>query len=111
MEKAEQGKKDSSQKLNLFGLCVFGIGIIIGAGVYAILGIAASQSGTTLALSFLMAAVVALLTGLSYCELGTLFPKAAAFGGYLQEFVKIPVIFPQSLLRPSLSHTAYTSLS
>lgn len=127
MEKAEQGKQDSFQKLNLFGLCVFGIGIIIGAGVYAILGIAASQSGTTLALSFLMAAVVALLTGLSYCELGTLFPKAAAeyyylktaypkkewmsfalaallilagcatsaavamaFGGYLQEFVKIP---------------------
>lgn len=83
MENTEQ-KKESSQKLNLFGLCVFGIGIIIGAGVYAILGIAASKSGTSLALSFLLAAVVALLTGLSYCELGTLFPKAAAEYYYLK---------------------------
>lgn len=74
----------SKKKLNLFGLCLFGIGIIIGAGIYAILGIAATESGTTLWISFLLAAVVALLTGLSYCELATLFPKAGAEYYYLK---------------------------
>ena len=75
----------SDQKLSLLSLSLFGVGIILGAGIYAILGAAAAEAGASLWISFLMAAVVALLTGLSYCELATLYPKAGAEYTYLKK--------------------------
>ena len=75
----------SDQKLSLFSLSLFGVGIILGAGIYAILGAAAGVAGASLWISFLMAAIVALLTGLSYCELATLYPKAGAEYTYLKK--------------------------
>ena len=75
----------SDQKLSLLSLSLFGVGIILGAGIYAILGAAAGVAGASLWISFLMAAIVALLTGLSYCELATLYPKAGAEYTYLKK--------------------------
>ena len=74
----------SEEKLSLFSLSLFGVGIILGAGIYAILGSAAAASGPSLWISFLSAAIVALLTGLSYCELATIYPKAGAEYTYLK---------------------------
>ncbi len=72
------------QQLSLSSLIIFGIGIIIGAGIYAILGKAASLSGYSLWLSFLIAGAIAFLTALSYCELITLLPHAGAEYIYLK---------------------------
>lgn len=80
------------QKLNLFSLTLFGIGIIIGAGVYAVLGAAAGHAGNSLWLSFLLAAATAYLTAFSYCELATLFPKAGA------EYIYFKNAFPDNKL-------------
>ncbi len=55
-----------------------GVGIIIGAGIYVLIGEAASEAGGAVWLSFLLAAVLCGLTGLSYCELAAAFPTAAA---------------------------------
>jgi len=57
---------------------MYGIGIILGAGIYAIVGKAAGQAGNSLWLSFLIAALASVLTGLSYMELIPMFPKSAA---------------------------------
>jgi APA family basic amino acid/polyamine antiporter len=73
------------KQLNLFSLCIFGVGTIIGAGIYAILGAAATSAGTSLWISFLVASLVAVLTGFSYCELAALFPKAGAEYFYLKK--------------------------
>ncbi|WP_414828810.1 APC family permease [Alteromonas sp. H39] len=72
------------QTLSLFDLILFGVGGVVGAGIYAIIGEAAAFSGNLLWASFLIAAVVALLTSLSYAEFVSRYPDA---GGSF-EFVK-----------------------
>jgi APA family basic amino acid/polyamine antiporter len=64
--------------LGLGSLTFYGVGLILGAGIYSILGVAAGEAGDSLWISFLCAASVALLTALSYAELATMFPKAGA---------------------------------
>jgi amino acid transporter len=54
------------------------LGIILGAGIYAFIGEAANLVGNALWISFALAALVALITGMSYAELAALFPKASA---------------------------------
>ena len=66
-------------------LAFYGIGLILGAGIYSILGEAAGLAGKPLWWAFLLASVTALLTGLSYAELATMHPKAGAEYVYLSE--------------------------
>lgn len=76
------------RELDLFGATVYGVGLILGAGIYAILGEATGVAGESVVLSFVLAAVIAALTGLSYAELASLYPRGegdyiyvrAAFG-------------------------------
>lgn len=64
--------------LGLWQLTVSGVGIVIGAGIYVLIGEAAADAGSMLWLSFVLAALLAALTGLSYAELAGLFPRAGA---------------------------------
>ena len=66
------------RELGLLSTILYGIGIILGAGIYALIGVGAGLAGNLLWLSFLVSAVVAIFTGLSYAELSSMFPKAAA---------------------------------
>ncbi len=61
------------------------MGIILGAGIYALIGEAAGIAGHSVWLSFVLAAVIAMFTAFSYAELTTLFPKSAAEFIYVQE--------------------------
>jgi basic amino acid/polyamine antiporter, APA family len=74
--------------LGLTMLSFYGVGMILGAGIYSIIGKAAGVTGETLWLGFILAAVCTLLTALSYAELSTMFPKAGAEFSYLQEAFK-----------------------
>ena len=64
--------------LGLFEVVMYGIGIILGAGIYALLGKAAGVAGPALWMSFAVGAVIAAITGLSYAELGAMYPKESA---------------------------------
>jgi hypothetical protein len=66
------------RSLGLTALTFSGVGLIIGAGIYSEIGAAAGRAGAGLWLSFVVGAVAALLTGLSYAELTTTFPEAGA---------------------------------
>jgi APA family basic amino acid/polyamine antiporter len=66
------------RELSMAQAMLSGIGIILGAGIYALVGKAAGLAGNAVWLSFLLSAVVAGLTGLSYAELSSMFPKAGA---------------------------------
>jgi APA family basic amino acid/polyamine antiporter len=55
-----------------------GVGIIIGAGIYVLLGAATAEAGNAVWLSFVVAAVLCGLTGFSYAELASMFPSAGA---------------------------------
>ncbi len=60
-------------------LIVFGVGVIIGAGIFVLTGtVAASNSGPALALSFLIAAVACGLAGLCYAEFASTVPVAGS---------------------------------
>lgn len=62
------------REIDLPRATTYGVGQILGAGIYAILGEAAGVTGESVVVSFLLAAVVASLTGLSYAELASRFP-------------------------------------
>jgi amino acid transporter len=65
-------------------LAFYGVGVIVGAGVYTVIGTAAGIAQQSLWLSFVIGAVVALLTGFSYAEMTTSFPRAGAEYLYLR---------------------------
>ncbi|MDE1857265.1 MAG: amino acid permease [Candidatus Micrarchaeota archaeon] len=64
--------------VGLFQLVAYGVGNIIGAGIYVLVGAASGLAGGEIWLAFLVGAFVALFTGLSYAELGSMYPKAAS---------------------------------
>jgi APA family basic amino acid/polyamine antiporter len=71
--------------LGLVALIIYGVGDILGAGIYAIIGKIAGHAGPLTWLSFAIAMGVALLTALSYSELGSRFPQSGGVSIYIQE--------------------------
>ena len=69
--------------LGLGDIIMFGVGGIVGAGIYAIIGEAAGLAGNMLWLSFAIAATVALLTGMAYAEFVSRFPDAGGSFEYV----------------------------
>ena len=74
----QSGELDRS--LNFWDNLFFGVGSILEAGIYAIVGEAARWSGSMLWLSLIIAALTALFTACCYGELVSLFPDSG--GGY-----------------------------
>ncbi len=78
-----------------FQLTLYGLGSMLGSGIYGLIGQAAGQTGNAVWLAFLVAMVAALLTALSYASLGSRYPRAGgaayvterAFGMPLLSFV------------------------
>lgn len=81
-----------SRKLGLFSTTMYGVGLILGAGIYVLIGAAAGHAGDAMWMSFTLAAIVSVFTGLSYAELASLFPKAAA------EYVYVKNVFKNNFL-------------
>lgn len=69
--------------LMLFAL--YGTGNIIGAGIYVLVGKVAGEAGLFAPLAFIVAAVIAGLTGLSYGELAARYPVSAGEAVYLHK--------------------------
>ena len=64
------------RNVGLLALTLYGVGDILGAGIYGLIGKAAGQMGNSVWLAFLASMVAAGLTGLSYASLGSRYPKA-----------------------------------
>jgi APA family basic amino acid/polyamine antiporter len=65
------------RSLGLWQVSLAGIGVILGAGVYALIGPAAAEAGNALWLAFVVAGVAAGLTAYAYARLGALRPRAS----------------------------------
>ncbi len=78
-------KEKLKRSLGFWDIIMFGIGSVLGAGIYAIIGQAAGLSGNMLWLSFIIAAIVALLTSLSYAEFVSKFPDAGGSYEYIKQ--------------------------
>ncbi len=83
------------REIGLVGATAYAVGIIIGAGVYALIGRAVAYAGNSVWLSFVLAAVIASFTGLSYAELVSAYPESggeyvymkASFGSKFWAFI------------------------
>jgi APA family basic amino acid/polyamine antiporter len=67
---------------------MYGVGLILGAGIYALIGDAVGAAGNSVWISFVLAAISAVFTGLSYAELSSMYPKAAAEYSYVKNAFK-----------------------
>jgi len=67
------------------GASLSGIGIVLGAGIYVLVGEAAGEAGNAVWAAFLLAAFLAAATGLSYAELTAMIPESGAAASYADE--------------------------
>ncbi len=81
-----------SRELGLTALILYGVGDILGAGIYALVGKVAGISGTSAWISFLVSAALAAVTGLTYAELASRIPRAAGAAAYCAEAFPRPLI-------------------
>jgi len=66
------------RNMGLFQLTMYGVGLILGAGIYVLIGEATGFAGDSVWIAFVLGSIVALFAGFSYAELSSIFPKAAA---------------------------------
>lgn len=73
-------------------LTLYGLGSMLGSGIYALVGKAAGIVGNAVWLSFLAALCAALLTALSYASLGSRYPRAGGAAYVAERAFGLPVI-------------------
>ncbi len=75
-----------------FQLTLYGLGSMLGSGIYGLIGQAAGQVGNVVWASFLVAMVAALLTALSYASLGSRYPRAGGAAFVTQKAYGMPLL-------------------
>lgn len=78
-------KSELKRSLGLSLLVLYGLGNILGAGIYVLVGKVAGEAGGNTVLAFLIAMAIAGLTAFSYMELSSRFPQSASVSVYLQQ--------------------------
>ena len=78
-------KPSAANRVGFAAAVSIGIGGMVGAGIFSILGVVAQVAGNAMWLSFAIGGVVALLSTYSYAKLGATFPSA---GGAVHFLVK-----------------------
>ncbi|MBB5211201.1 APC family permease [Microbulbifer hydrolyticus] len=71
------------RSLSLPATSFYGIGTIIGAGIYALIGKVGGEAGVSLPYAFLLAGIIAGFTALSYAELSSRYPQSAGSAAYI----------------------------
>lgn len=72
-----------NRSITLPFITLYGIGTIIGAGIYVLTGKVAQISGFYAPLAFIISALIAAFTGLSYAELSSRYPLSAGEAVYV----------------------------
>jgi len=62
------------RQLGLWQAVMLGLGIMIGAGIYVLVGVAGVEAGDALWLSFAIGAIISIFTALTYAELSSMYP-------------------------------------
>ncbi|HVI48916.1 MAG TPA: amino acid permease [Chitinophaga sp.] len=78
-ESGEEGSNTLKRTLSGFQLVMLGLGVIIGAGLFSLTGLAAgNNAGPAVTLSFVIAAVGCAFAGLCYAEFASMIPVAGS---------------------------------
>src|SRR5215813_12025702 len=84
-EAPEAGATPQQKYLSVRQAAFIGVGAMVGAGIFALLGAAGAVAGAAVRVSFLIAGIVAGLQGYSFAKLGARYPSA---GGLLEYVAK-----------------------
>ena len=85
MTEEVKAPEEAPKHLNVRQAAFIGVGAMVGAGIFALLGAAGEVAGAAVWLSFLIAGFVAGLQGYSFAKLGARYPSA---GGLLEYVAK-----------------------
>lgn len=91
-QEANSGNTQLVRAIGSFSLLLFGIGAIVGAGLFSITGLAAAENaGPAVVISFLLASIGCAFAGLCFSELAAMIPIAGGVYSYayatLGEFI------------------------
>jgi amino acid transporter len=78
------------RSLGFFVLLMYGLGTIIGAGIYVLIGEVARSAGMAAPIAFLVAGMLTALTGLSYAELVARHPEAGGAAAFVLHGFRVP---------------------
>ena len=78
-----------ARRISLPLLTFYGLGTILGAGIYVLIGEVALRAGQYTPLSFIVAACIAAVTAYSFARLSSLFPKSAGPAAYAYAAFKL----------------------
>ncbi|MFE1901300.1 APC family permease [Streptomyces yangpuensis] len=79
------GQGPRTKYLSVRQAAFIGVGAMVGAGIFALLGAAGELAGAAVWLSFLIAGVIAVLQGYSFAKLGARYPSAGGLLEYVAE--------------------------
>ncbi len=79
----QNAQPELRRALGFTSICFYGVGTIIGAGIYVLVGKVGLQAGIHLPLAFILAGIIATFTALSYAELSSRFPVSAGSAIYI----------------------------
>jgi amino acid transporter len=81
----EGSAAEAGRRLSVRQAAFIGVGAMVGAGIFALLGAAGEVAGSAVWLSFLLAGGVAILQGYSFARLGARYPSAGGFLEYVAQ--------------------------
>jgi basic amino acid/polyamine antiporter, APA family len=85
MDKANLPSTGLRRRLGVVALTLYGVGVTVGAGIYVLIGKVAGLAGSQAPLAFLVAALVAGMSAMSFAELSARFPRSAGEAIYVRE--------------------------
>jgi amino acid transporter len=94
-QQAARAKKQQPalrRSLSLSLTTFYGLGNILGAGIYVLIGKVVGHAGLFAPVSFLVASLLACLTAFTYAELAARFPLSAGEAVYIQEGLGVQAI-------------------
>jgi amino acid transporter len=80
-----QGQQPATKGVSVAGAAFLGIGAMVGAGIFALLGEAGAVAGAAVWLSFAIAGVVSLLQGYTVAKLGARYPSRGGLVAFIVE--------------------------
>jgi amino acid transporter len=78
-------KGDGRGQIGMFGAALMGVGAMVGAGIFALLGEAGAIAGSAVWLSFVIGGAISMLQGYSFAKLGARYPSQ---GGTIEFLVQ-----------------------
>src|SRR3954451_24961051 len=82
---ATSGGETSQTHISWIQAAFIGVGAMVGAGIFSLLGAAGEVAGAAVWISFLLAGVIAALQGYSFAKLGAKFPSAGGMLEYINQ--------------------------